>query len=156
MGPKFGLNKPKSCPKLGFSPFSQVWFISFIEIAYSGSLQQCLRSSRGKTHEKNFWAQIWTKIRPEIRSFTIFLSLVLQFSFILHRMIAWVNVQPLAEVRSTQKNLRGPNLNQRSQNWAQNQVFSPFCEDWFIYFFWKLHRMIAWSNVQLLTEVKST
>ena len=27
--PEFGLNEPKSSPKLRFLPFSQVWFISF-------------------------------------------------------------------------------------------------------------------------------
>ena len=28
-GPKLGPNRPKLGPKLGFLPFSQVWFISF-------------------------------------------------------------------------------------------------------------------------------
>ena len=27
--PEFGANEPKSGPKQGFLPFSQVWFISF-------------------------------------------------------------------------------------------------------------------------------
>ena len=29
MGSKFGANGPKSGQKLGFSPFSLVWFVSF-------------------------------------------------------------------------------------------------------------------------------
>ena len=29
LGPKFGPNESKSVPKLGFSPFFQVWYISF-------------------------------------------------------------------------------------------------------------------------------
>ena len=49
MGPTSGL-------KVGFLPFSQIWLFGslvFLEIAYSGSLQQCLTSSREKAHEKN-------------------------------------------------------------------------------------------------------
>ena len=34
-------------PKLGFLPFSQVWLISFLEIAYNDSLQPCITHSRG-------------------------------------------------------------------------------------------------------------
>ena len=79
LGSKFGPKGPKSGQKLGFLPVSQVWFISCLEIAYNDSLQQCITSSRGKTHETDFWgtkfglklARIW----PEIR-FCLFLKFV--------------------------------------------------------------------------------
>ena len=51
---KFGPKGAKSGPKLGFSLFSQVWFISFPDIALDDSLEHCLTTSRGKTHEKTF------------------------------------------------------------------------------------------------------
>ena len=52
-GSKIVPKGPKSGQKLGFLPFFQVWLV-FLEIAYN-SLQQCITSSRGKTHEKNNW-----------------------------------------------------------------------------------------------------
>ena len=57
MGPTSGL-------KIGFLPFSQIWLFGslvFLEIAYSGSLQQCLPFSWVKTHEKFVEAQICAK-----------------------------------------------------------------------------------------------
>ena len=33
----------------------------FLEIAQDDRLEQCLTTSRGKTHEKNLWAYIWDK-----------------------------------------------------------------------------------------------
>ena len=45
--PKFGSNRPKSDPKLGFLPYSWVWiFSSPMEIAYNDSLKQF--HTRGK------------------------------------------------------------------------------------------------------------
>ena len=52
-------------PKLGVLPFSQIWFISFLEIAYKDSLQQYLRFSRGKIHTYKMrlgflqFSQVW-------------------------------------------------------------------------------------------------
>ena len=43
---------PKLGPTLGFLPFSQVWSLVFLELAYNDSLQQCLTSSTCKIHEK--------------------------------------------------------------------------------------------------------
>ena len=46
---------------------------------YTDSRRQCLKSIGGKTHKKIFGAYILVKqikIRPEIRFFVIFLSLV--------------------------------------------------------------------------------
>ena len=68
---------------------------SFIFLAYYDSLRQCLISRRDKTHEKKFCTQIWVKrikVVPQIRFFAISSSLVDQFSFKFHRMIAWKNV----------------------------------------------------------------
>ena len=66
LGSKFGPKGPKSGQKLGFLPVSQVWFISCLEIAYNDSLQQCITSSRGKTHETDFWGtKFGLKNEPE-------------------------------------------------------------------------------------------
>ena len=49
----------------------------FLKFGCHDSLQQCLTSSRGKTHEKIFRAQIWakqTKTRPEVSFFCYFLK----------------------------------------------------------------------------------
>ena len=58
-GPKFGSSRPKSSPKLNFLPFSQVWFISFPGNSINDSLEHCITTSRGKTHEKSFEAPSW-------------------------------------------------------------------------------------------------
>ena len=44
----------------------------FLGIAYSDSLQQCLKSIRGKTLKKKLGAQVLAKIRPEISFFVPF------------------------------------------------------------------------------------
>ena len=44
-----------------FHHFLEFGSYIFLEIAYSDSLRQCLRSSRGKNHEKKIVAQIWIK-----------------------------------------------------------------------------------------------
>ena len=85
-GKSFGPKEPQNSFFLSFSKFS--WLV-LLKIAYSGSLQQWLSSSRNKTHKKTFCA----KIGPEIRVFfTIFSSLVHEFSYKLHEVIAWTNV----------------------------------------------------------------
>ena len=38
-----------------FCHFLKFGSLDFLDIAYNDSLQQCIISSRGKTHEKNFW-----------------------------------------------------------------------------------------------------
>ena len=95
-----------------FCHFLKLGSLVVLEIAHNDSLQQFLSSSTGKIHEKKFGAQIWakgTKIRPEIRFFAISSSLVHQFSFKLHRMIAWNNLQLLVEVKSAStKKIEGP------------------------------------------------
>ena len=48
-GPNQGTDKPKSDPKLGFSLFSQVQFITF-PLNCIGSLLGTSLTSRGKTH----------------------------------------------------------------------------------------------------------
>ena len=50
-GPKSGSSRPKSGPKLGFLPFSQVWFISF-PLSYIGWLEQFLTTSKAKICKK--------------------------------------------------------------------------------------------------------
>ena len=66
----WGPKGPKSGPKLGFLPFSQIWFICFPR----NCIPRCLTSSRGKIHKKNiFGAQIWAK-EAKIGSETRFLS----------------------------------------------------------------------------------
>ena len=55
LGPNLGKKGPKLDLTPGLRPFSQIWFISFLEVAYNDSLQQCLTRSRGKIFEKNFF-----------------------------------------------------------------------------------------------------
>ena len=74
-GPKFGAKGSKSGLKLGFfCQFLRFDSLVFLEIAYKDSLQQCITSSRGKTHKKIFgmkFASKQAKIRPQIRFFAI-------------------------------------------------------------------------------------
>ena len=58
-----------------FCHFFKFDSLVFLEVAYSDSLQQCLTSARGKTHEKCLGTQFWAKIGPEICFFAIFSSL---------------------------------------------------------------------------------
>ena len=46
----WGPKGPNSGPKLGFLPFSQIWFICFPR----NCIPRCLTSSRGKIHKKKF------------------------------------------------------------------------------------------------------
>ena len=54
-GPKCWPNGAKSDPKLGFSPLSQVWFISFPLNCIGNNFEQCLTTSRGKACENFCW-----------------------------------------------------------------------------------------------------
>ena len=45
---------PKLAPKLGFSQFSEVCIISFLDIAQDCSSGKCLTSSRGETSKKYY------------------------------------------------------------------------------------------------------
>ena len=95
---------------------------SYIFLAYYDSLRQCLISRRDKTHEKKLCTQIWikwVKVVPQIRFFAISSSLVDQFSFKFHRMIAWKNVVLL-------KKNGGPNFSPRGLNQAKKEVFAIF------------------------------
>ena len=65
LGPT-GLNQSQNEVFCHFPGFGS---LVFLENAYNDILKQCLAFSRGKTYEKNFWAQIWVKqakIRPKI------------------------------------------------------------------------------------------
>ena len=68
--------------------------LDFLEIAYNYSLQQCITSSRAKTHKKSFGTKFGpkqAKFQPDTRFSTIFSSLVHWFSLKLHTMIACSN-----------------------------------------------------------------
>ena len=54
-GSKIGLETRFFCHFLKFGS------LVFLEIAYSDSLQQCITTRRGKTHEKIFGDQLWIK-----------------------------------------------------------------------------------------------
>ena len=67
----------------------------FLKIAHNDSLEQYLKSSGGKTHEKKLAVQILakpTKTGLKIRFFANFSCLFCWFSFKLNWMIAWGNV----------------------------------------------------------------
>ena len=60
-----------------FCHFLEFGSLVFLQIAFNDSLQQCLTSSRGKIHKKNFEAQFWVKgakIGSETRFFCHFLK----------------------------------------------------------------------------------
>ena len=59
-----------------FYHFLKFGSLDFLEIACNNSLQQCLISGRGTTHEKIFLGPTFGQIGPESRFFTIFSSLV--------------------------------------------------------------------------------
>ena len=128
--PEFEPKWPKSGPNLGFfCHFLKFGFLVFYEISYNGSLQQCLTCSRGKIHEKKLRAQIWAKgakIRPKTRFFVIFF----QFCLLVFLELACNDSlqQCLTSNRGKiqKKKFWGPNLGQRSQNQAQNEVFCHF------------------------------
>lgn len=70
--------------KLGFSPFWQVWSISFCSYSVDNSLERCLLVEL-KLTKTIFETQIWakrSKIRPKIRVFTslVFLGIVQDYS----------------------------------------------------------------------------
>ena len=78
-----------------FCHFLEFGSLVFLQIAFNDSLQQCLTSSRGKIHKKNFEAQFWVKgakIGSETRFFAIFSSLAHQFSMKLYTTIACNNL----------------------------------------------------------------
>ena len=53
-GHKFAPKGPKLVLKNVFCHFFKFGSLVFLEIAYSDSLQQCITSSRGKTHKKDW------------------------------------------------------------------------------------------------------
>ena len=65
-GLKFGLKEPKWDPKLDFLSFSQVWLISFFQIAYNDSLQQYLTSNTDKIHKNVFLRPNLSQNRPKL------------------------------------------------------------------------------------------
>ena len=80
-----------------------------------------------KLTKKILTVQIWAKIGPEIKFLAIVSSLVHSFSFKLHRMIPWKNIQLLAQVKSKKKQKQKSggmaNLGETGQNQTQNQFF---------------------------------
>ena len=63
-----------------FRHFIEFGSFVFLEIAYSDSLQHCLTSTRSKTYDTKIGdLKLWpkgTKIRPKIRFFAIYSTLV--------------------------------------------------------------------------------
>ena len=109
-----------------FGHFLKFGSLVFLEIAYNDSLLQCLTSRRDKVDENIFGAQIWAKgakIRPETKFFFCFLK----FGSLIFLEIAYNDSlqQYLTSSRDKvhEKKFWGPNLCQRGQNQAQNQIF---------------------------------
>ena len=137
-GPSFGSDGPKSGPKWDFP---SLYHKFFFEIAYSGSLQQCLTPSRGKIHEKKLGAQIWgkrVKIVPEIGFFSILSS----FDSLVFLEIAYNDCLQQFLTSSSgnthDKSFRCPNL---GQNWAWNLFFYHFLKFIKKYIGWELGTM---------------
>ena len=60
-GPNLGQRSQNLLQNLFFCHLRKFDSLVFLEIADNDTLQQCLTSSTGKTHEKCFWDQIWAK-----------------------------------------------------------------------------------------------
>ena len=117
--PEFG---PKG-PKLGvFLPFSQVWFISF-PWNCNDSLQQCLISSRGKTHTKKCLGPNLGQTSQN-RALNYFFSHFLKFGALVFLEIGYdVSLQQYltsSRFKTHEKEFRGPKLGQADQNRAWN------------------------------------
>ena len=95
-----------------FRDFVEFESLVVLVIAYSDSLQQCLISSRGKTHEKNWEPKFGLnepKSGPKLSFSPLFQVCFMSF-LKLQRMLAWNNVWPLAEIKFTKTILRDPKL----------------------------------------------
>ena len=98
------------------SHFLKFCSLVFLEITCNDSLQQCLTSSRGKTHEKIFWAQIWAKeakIGPE--TFFFFFCHFLKFGSLVFLEIAYKDslrqcIRSSRGKTHEKKKFGGPNL----------------------------------------------
>ena len=105
-GPNLGLTGLNQEENEVFRYFLEFGSVGFLEIAYNGSLQQFLTSSRSKIHEKNVGGPDLgqtSQNQAEIRLFAIFSSLVRSFFLKLHTIIACNNAQHLIEVKLTKK-----------------------------------------------------
>ena len=78
-GPSLGQNRTQNQI---FLHFLKLGLLVFLEIGQDDSLEQCLTTSTGRSHEKNFWGRV----------FAIFSSLHYSLSLILHKIAAWDNV----------------------------------------------------------------
>ena len=106
-----------------------------------------LTSSRRKTHKKHWGPNLGKtgQILVQSQVFCCFSSLVHQFPFKLHRMIAWNSFELLVEIKLAGKKL--------AHVWAKlakigrKNRFCVIFSSLVHLFWWKLHRMIAWNNV---------
>ena len=108
MGPNLRQTGQNRVQNKFFFNFLKLVLLVFPEIAYDYGLEHYLTTSRGKSHEKNFWGP---KLGPKLR-FLPFVKVVL-FSLILHKTAARDNV-----------NLYSWNLkNICGRNWDRNDLF---------------------------------
>ena len=108
-----------------FLHFFEFWSQIFLEIEYNDSLRQCLTSSRGITHEKNWEAganlgetdQNWAR------------NQVFYKFFIFDSLVFLQNAQNNSLEQCLTTNQQREELRKKKlgiQNWAQNQVFVIF------------------------------
>ena len=103
-GPNFGERGQNPAQNQVFCNFLKFGSLVFLEIAYNDNLQQCITSGRGKTYEKKIGGPNLGQNRPpKIRFFATFSSLLHQFFFKLHSLVAWNSVYLLVEVKPTKK-----------------------------------------------------
>ena len=153
---KFGSRGPKSVSKLGFSPISQVWFISFLWNWYNDSLQQCLACTRGKIQGKILFGH---KFGPNGQKSALKLGF-LQFSQVWFISFPWYCIHDSLQQCLTcstnkihEKNLGDPNLFQGSKIGPQTRFFA-IISSLVHYFSLKLYTMIACNNVYHVVGVK--
>ena len=142
-----------------FGRFLNISSLVFLYFAQDNSLEQCLTTVRGKTHDKNYWSQIWTKqvkIGSQIKFFIISSCMAHEFCLKLHRNKVWNKLGTKFYNQQRQnyhKKFQAANLGEIFQNQARNQLFCHF-SSYTRYFYCKLHLIIAWKNFQLLVKIK--
>ena len=126
---KFGSRGPKSVSKLGFSPISQVWFISFLWNWYNDSLQQCLACTRGKIQGKILFGH---KFGPNGQKSALKLGF-LQFSQVWFISFPWYCIHDSLQQCLTcsrnkihEKNLGDPNLFKGAKIGPETSFFCNF------------------------------
>ena len=155
LGSKFGSKGPKLGPNQFFFFFQFLKFGSlvFLEIAYSDSLEQCITSSRDKTHKKNFRDQIWDKTDQNHTQNQVFYHFLRFGSLVFLKIAQDDSLEQYLTTRRVKtrkrkqtKKIGDPNMGQAGQNWSKVRFFAIFSR-WHYQFSLIQHQIAASDNV---------